>query len=74
MLRKILVIVVVMAVSVFYLGGCKKRSSESESGREVTGTLAEYKAEAEEQIDKENMGEELEKIEKALEQEISQEQ
>lgn len=73
MLRKILVIVVVTAITGFCLGGCKKRSSETGSDREVTGALAEYKTEAEKQINKENMVEELEKIERAMEQEVSQE-
>jgi len=71
MLRKVLVIVAVAAISVFCLSGCKKRSSEAESGEEVVKTMAEYEAEAREQITKENMAEELESIEKALEQEIS---
>ena len=74
MLRKVLVIAAVAAISVFCLSGCKKRSSETESGQEVLKTAAEYEAEASEEINKENMAEELENIEKALEQEISQEQ
>ena len=72
MLRKVLVIVAVAAISVFCLSGCKKRSSEAESGEEVVKTTAEYEAEAKEQITEENVAEELESIEKALEQEISQ--
>jgi len=72
MFRKVLVIVAVTAISVFCLSGCKKRSSEAESDEEVLKTIAEYEAEAKEQINKENMAEELERIEKALEQELSQ--
>lgn len=72
MFRKVLVIVAVTAISVFCLSGCKKRSSEAESDEEVLKTMAEYEAEAKEQINKENMAEELERIEKALEQELSQ--
>ena len=74
MFRKILVIVIVTAISFFNLSGCKKRSSEPEPGEEVLKTTAEYQAEAREQINKENMAEELEGIEKEIEQEIGQEE
>jgi len=74
MFRKVLVIVAVTAISVFCLSGCKKRSSEAESDEEVLKTIAEYEVEAKEQINKENMADELDRIEKALEEEISQEQ
>lgn len=74
MLRKVLVVVAIIATSVFYLSGCKKRSGETESGQEVLKTMAEYEAEARKQINKKNMAEELENIEKTLEQEIGQEQ
>lgn len=70
MLRKVLVIVAVIVICAF---GCKRRSSEPEAGGEKLKTTAEYQAEAKEQINKENMAEELEKIEKAMEQEIEQE-
>ena len=73
MFRKILVIVIVTAISVFCLSGCKKRSSEPEPGEEVLKTTAEYQAEARQQINKENMAQELDSIEKEMEQEISQE-
>jgi hypothetical protein len=70
MLRKVLVIVAVIVICAF---GCKRRSSEPETVQEKLKTTAEYDAEAKEQINKENMAEELEKIEKAMEQEIEQE-
>lgn len=54
------------------MNGCKKKSSESESP--VIKSEAEYKAEAEKQINAENMDEELSKIEKQLEQEIGVEE
>ena len=74
MLRKVLVIVAVTVISVFYLSGCKKGSGEAESGEESLKTTAEYEAEARKEINKENIAEELERIEKALEQEVSLEQ
>ena len=74
MLRKILIIIAVITISVFCLSGCKKRSSEAEPEREEVKTTAEYEAEAKREINKDNMAEELDKIEKALEQEIRQEQ
>ena len=69
MSRKVLVIVVVAAIGILCLSGCKKRSSEAGAK-----TMAEYEAEARKEINKENMDEELEHIAKTLEQEISQEQ
>ena len=73
MLRKILFIIVLATIGLFYISGCKDSSNEAESGQEVVKTAAEYEAEAKEQITKENMDEELDKIEKALEQEITEE-
>jgi hypothetical protein len=55
------------------MGGCKKTSSENEAQQDVVKTEAEYKAEAEKEINEDNMAAELEKIEKAMEQETSQE-
>ncbi len=74
MLRKVLIIVAMVAISVFYLSGCKKSPSNLESSEEVVKTMAEYQTEAKKEINKENMADELDKIEKALEQELSQEQ
>jgi len=73
MLRKILIIIVSATISFFCFSGCDETSSDAEPNEEVVKTMAEYEAEAEVQINEENMAEELEKIEKALEQEISQE-
>ncbi len=73
MLRKVLVIIVSSTISFFCFNGCDKTSSDAEPNEEVIKTVAEYEAEAEAQINEENMAEELEKIEKALEQEISEE-
>lgn len=73
MFRKLLVIAAVVAISVFCLSGCKKGPSGAVSEQKVLETMAEYEAEAREQINKDNMAGELERIEKALEQELSQE-
>ena len=74
MLRKVLIIVTVAAISVFYMSGCEKSPDNLESSDEVVKTIAEYQADAEKEISKENMADELDKIEKELEQELSQEQ
>ena len=74
MWRKILVIAIMTMMSVFCLSGCKKDSGQTQSDQEEIKTAAEYEADAEEQINKENMAEELERIEKTLEQDISKEQ
>ena len=71
MLRKTLAIIVLTVMVVVLVSGCKKDSSQTEQG---VKTAAEYKAEAEEQINKENMASELDELEKTLEQEISQEE
>lgn len=72
MSRKLMLIIVLAAMVVFYVNGCKKDSGQAETGQDVK-TAAEYKAEAEEQINKENMASELDELEKTLEEEISQE-
>ncbi len=73
MLRKVLVIIVLASISFFCISGCDKTSSDAEPNEEVVKTMAEYEAEAKAQINEENMDEELAKIEKALEQELSEE-
>ncbi len=73
MLRKVLTISVAAILCISYMGGCKKTSSETVTQQDVVKTEAEYKAEAEKEISEENMAAELEKIEKAMEQEASQE-
>lgn len=73
MCRRILIIVIMAVLSVFYLNGCKERSSDTQSDQEEVKTAAEYEADAKEQINKDNMDEELERIENELEQDISQE-
>jgi outer membrane protein assembly factor BamD (BamD/ComL family) len=71
MSRKLVVILVLTAMAVFCVNGCKKDSSQTEQD---VKTAAEYKAEAEKEIDKENMASELDELEKTLEEEISQEE
>jgi hypothetical protein len=73
MLRKALVITVVVALSVFGLSGCKKRSSEPKPEQKAAETTNKYEADAKKEINKENMDEELAKIEKSVEKEISEE-
>ena len=73
MFRKVLTISVAAILCLSYLGGCKKTSSEAENEQDVVKTEAEYKAEAQKEINEDNMAAELEKIERAMEQEASQE-
>jgi hypothetical protein len=74
MLRKILTIVVQALLCFSLLSGCKGSSSESPAEQEAVKTEAEYKAEADKEINKDNMAEELDKIEKTMAQEATQEQ
>ena len=74
MLRKILIIVVIAVMGTFCLNGCKEGPGDAGAGQEEVKTAAEYEAEAKEQINKDNMTEELERIEKEVDQDISQDQ
>ncbi|UCF43421.1 MAG: hypothetical protein JSV99_00375 [Planctomycetota bacterium] len=67
MLHKVLIIIIATAIGVFGLSGCKKKSDEEAK------TAAEYKAEAEKEINQENRDAELDALEKALEEDISAE-
>jgi uncharacterized membrane protein (DUF106 family) len=71
MLLKILVIAAITAISI---SGCKKHSSEPQLDQEEVKTVAEYEDKAKKEITKENMAQELDKIEKDLQQEINQKQ
>jgi uncharacterized membrane protein len=72
--RKLFIIITLVILGIFYIGGCDKTSSDTESeGDVVVKTQAEYEAEAKEQITEENMEEELANLEKQIEQEISEE-
>ena len=72
--RKLFIIIALAILGFFYIGGCDKTSSDTESeGDVVVKTQAEYEAEAKEQITEENMEEELANLEKQIEQEISEE-
>lgn len=73
MLRRLLVLIALATITALCLSGCKKTSSETETEQDVVKTEAEYKAEAEKEINEDNMAEELEKIERAMEQEAGQE-
>ena len=72
MLRKILVLTVTMVVLLFSASGCKKASKSPEANEEPVKTLAEYEAEAKEDINEENMEQELDKLEQELQQEAVQ--
>ena len=74
MLRKVFVIILLAILGSFYLGGCDKTSSDSETDEDVVvKTQAEYDAEAEKQITEENMEEELKKLEETIDKEIGEE-
>ena len=66
--KKRLVIIAVLAIGVVLmsLGGCKDKPADTES--DIVKTDAEYKAEAEKEITKDNLLEELEKDEKSVDQ------
>ena len=67
MIRRMFIWVSIMVVGLLCINGCKKKSDEPIKSQ------AEYKAEAEQDINTENMESELGKLEKQLEQDISTE-
>jgi len=74
MLKKILLITALTAISVSFLGGCKKRPAQDQPEPQPPKSIAEYEAEAQEQINKNNMAEILNRIEEEVEEDINQEQ
>jgi hypothetical protein len=72
MLRRTLVIIAAAVISVFWLSGCKKRPSEPGATKEKVKTIADYTAEAAKEIDKKNMADELDKLGKEIDQDISE--
>jgi len=76
MLRKLLVIAAATALVVALASGCKKSPEEPQSqpAEQEVKTAQEYEAEAEREITKENMEEELAKLEKAVDQDLATEQ
>lgn len=60
----------VTVISVFCIAGCKKEPEQGRSSQE-SEAMAEYKVQAQAEITEENMDEELEKIEEAIERETA---
>jgi len=69
MFRYALVLIVLIMTGLICIPGCKKSSPESGPDDETIKTAAEYAAEAETQIDADNMADELDRIENELTQE-----
>lgn len=69
MLRKALVLIILIMTGLVCVQGCKKSSPDSEPADETVKTAADYAAEAESQIDTDNMADELDRIETELTQE-----
>ena len=73
MLSKIVAGLLVAMLCVVGLIGCGKTSEEPAPAPEQRKTAAEYEAEAEKEITEENMSDELDKLEQAIEEEAAQE-
>lgn len=87
MLRRILIVLAAAAITVLCLDGCKKRSGKNDSAAAKSPaatapappepqtpelkSVVEYKAELDGQITKDNMLQELEKMEKEVDREIN---
>ena len=67
MSRKTLILIMAVLMMTAVFAGCKKEPSES---GDVVKTAEEYKAEAEKEINADNMADELEKLEKSIDTEL----
>ena len=67
MSRKTLIVIIAVLMIAAVFPGCKKEADES---GDVVKTAAEYKTQAEKEINADNMADELEKIEKSVEAEF----
>lgn len=73
MLKKIIVMMLISAVCMIVINGCKENSTRDQSGTEEPAkTKADFKAEAEKEINNENMDKLLSEIEENVEQEAGQ--
>jgi len=72
MLKKFLILIIVMWLIVFGVSSCKKRSDKSSGKQEQVKSVKEYEAEIRDQINKDNMAEELSRLEKSLREELKQ--
>ena len=66
MLKKLFVILM-LAILAFAFGGCGKTGDTEVSDQAVNKSAAEYQAEAQQQINKDNMSAELDKLETSIE-------
>jgi hypothetical protein len=73
MLRKVSVWVVLITLWLCLFTACKKTESDNESNELAPKTMAEYETEAEKEINEDNMQEELNKLQDAIEKDINQE-
>jgi hypothetical protein len=69
MFKKALVLIVLIMTCLICISGCKKSSPDTGPADETVKNAAEYAAEAENQIDADNMADELDRIENELTQE-----
>jgi predicted small lipoprotein YifL len=72
MLSNTLVRWIVALVCVFSICGCTRKSNEPAPAPETTKTAAEYKAEADKQINEQNMSQELSKLEQEIQTDAAQ--
>ena len=68
MLRRMLIVIASLILCLTCLTGCREDSSDTETVK----TEAEHKAQAEKEINAENMDEELEKIEKEIDRDLKE--
>lgn len=72
MLWNTLVRGLIVIVCVLVFGGCSKKANQAPAPQEPVKTQAEYKAQADKEITEQNMAQELDKLEQAVDTEANQ--
>lgn len=66
--KHFIVMVILACATLISLTGCKNKNTAEETETDIVKTEAEYKQQAEKEINKDNMLDELDKLEKAVDQ------
>jgi outer membrane lipoprotein-sorting protein len=74
MSRMIVAACIAVTLCLLCVTGCSKKSQPPAPAQEKTKTAAEYKAEADKEIKQENANQELDKLQKSIDEEAAQEQ
>jgi outer membrane lipoprotein-sorting protein len=74
MSRIIITVCTAVTLCLLFVTGCSKKSQPPAPAQEKTKTAAEYKAQADKEIKQENANQELDKLQKSIDDDAAQEQ